>query len=212
MKIKTQDLIGDALDWAVATCDGYTNLHRIEGRMTHEPQFAMLPPAKDYGPVEMWELSYSTDWARGGAILQLGQINLTTIHDGRGKWGAYLDDGNGHESLQTGDTQLIAAMRCYVASKLGLEVEVPDILMRGHIKHVVWFGDMENIKFTVGSDSFDAVIVHSIRLIKRMTEQEAEDYMGAHGYDMYLMPEVYKGEILYSNRAKRTEQRTRKEI
>jgi hypothetical protein len=40
------------------------------------------------------------------------------------------DDENWDANVQYGPTPLIAAMRCYVASKLGDEVEVPDELLQ----------------------------------------------------------------------------------
>ena len=71
-------------------------------------------------------LDYSSDWAQGGPIIDRERItirqwtNMPTIHaymphDGA-PWGA-------------GPTPLVAAMRCYVASKLGSEIEVPDELL-----------------------------------------------------------------------------------
>ena len=70
-------------------------------------------------------LDYSSDWAHGGPILDRERITIRQWtdmpiihaympHDGA-PWGA-------------GPTPLIAAMRCYVASKLGREVEVPEEL------------------------------------------------------------------------------------
>jgi hypothetical protein len=40
-------------------------------------------------------------------------------------WDAHMDNVN---FFETGTTPLIAAMRCYVASKLGDEVELPEEL------------------------------------------------------------------------------------
>ena len=49
MKTKTSELTGAALDWAVAKCEGYTGLHKIAGRMPHEPQFGIGPQEKSMG-------------------------------------------------------------------------------------------------------------------------------------------------------------------
>lgn len=110
MKTKTQDLIGPALDWAVAKCEG-----RI---------FSSLPSSKHY-------FSPSTVWAHGGPIIEREKIDLSWQSAGQAGWMAYdhdstdcgipLYDGNG-------PTPLVAAMRCRVSSKLGDEVEVPDDL------------------------------------------------------------------------------------
>lgn len=123
MKTKTSELQGAALDWAVATVEGYTELHRMENRWGHEPHLAMHPPRREYGVVEMWQLGFSTDWSQGGPIIEREKISLTPFPnywEAQGAGVHYRDD-----ALQTGDTPLIAAMRCYVASKLGDEVEVP---------------------------------------------------------------------------------------
>jgi len=98
MKIKTSELSGLALDLMVAKCEG------IETSEYHE--FNNEP----YMP--------SVDWAQGGPIIQRERIRL----DPRGLWCA------AHDSCEwayyDGSTPLIAAMRCYVASKLGEELEV----------------------------------------------------------------------------------------
>jgi hypothetical protein len=41
------------------------------------------------------------------------------------------DSAFSEEAYQEGDTPLVAAMRCYVASKLGDEVEIPEQIMEG---------------------------------------------------------------------------------
>ena len=100
--MKTSELQGAALDWAVATCEGFT---------WEQGDF----DAGEYGP----GFKPSTDWAQGGPIIERERIELRG--DGDGGWIA-------HDNLnpeQKGPTPLIAAMRCYVASKLGEEVEIP---------------------------------------------------------------------------------------
>jgi hypothetical protein len=73
----------------------------------------------------------STDWAQGGPIIEREHIELTFDRDGPDiLWHAkkYAFDGTLLWS-ESGPTPLIAAMRCYVASKLGDEVEIPDELL-----------------------------------------------------------------------------------
>ena len=93
MIVKTKDLSGAALDWAVAKCEVGDAINEID-----DPHF------------------YSSDWAQGGPIIERGGISLEC--DEFARWHA-----NGGWSS---DTPLLAAMRCYVVSKLGDEVEVPD--------------------------------------------------------------------------------------
>lgn len=126
--MKTSELTGQALDWAVAKCEGYTGLHKIAGRMPHEPQLGILPPRKEYGVMDLWELSYSTDWAQGGAIIEReGMAVLPSTYEDA--WFASLEP-----YFDYGSTPLIAAMRCYVASKLGNEVDIPSELTQGESK------------------------------------------------------------------------------
>jgi hypothetical protein len=134
--VKTAELTGLALDWAVAQCEGYTGLHKIAGRRPHEPQLGIWPPRKEYGVMDLWELSYSTDWAQGGPIIEREKLtlDLTDVlfdHDtdecvqlDKPEWWVSKDDVTGR-----GPTPLIAAMRCYVASKLGDDINIPEELI-----------------------------------------------------------------------------------
>jgi hypothetical protein len=116
MKIKTSELAGPALDWAVAKCEGYEA--RVRGATNGVQYIQAQHPLfgwADWGP--------STDWSQGGPIIEREEIN-TNIG---GQWVATMvrpgTSYRGH-----GPTPLIAAMRCYVASKLGDEVEIPEEL------------------------------------------------------------------------------------
>lgn len=141
MKIKTSELTGAALDWAVAKCEGHLELQPYLGKMIPrvvidpefwaedgKPMVRLNPcPQTYYNP----EYAPSKDWSQGGPIIERERIGVTpfTVQVGD-------DAGNrewfaNHESqgdFFDGPTPLIAAMRCYVASKLGDEVEVPDEL------------------------------------------------------------------------------------
>ncbi len=118
MKMKASELQGAALDWAAAKAEGFTPTQ-----------------AWTYGEVAIWKgraykYAPSTDWAQGGSIIEREGISLR-----RG----FADDG-GFEGwvaqlwaqdttvFEDGPTPLIAAMRCYVASKLGDEIDVPSEL------------------------------------------------------------------------------------
>jgi hypothetical protein len=79
-------------------------------------------------------MNFSTDWSQGGPILEWEGIDLYCNVPACGANGAngwdtswrakYHRCGVGSEMFY-GPTPLIAAMRCYVASKLGENVEVP---------------------------------------------------------------------------------------
>ena len=70
-----------------------------------------------------WKYTPSTDWSQGGPIIEREGISW---HCGnKSSWHAY---GYGSAENFNGPTPLIAAMRCYVSSKLGDEVEIPEEL------------------------------------------------------------------------------------
>lgn len=117
MKIKTSELTLLALDWAVT---------RANYEINHET---------------VWEqdsdtCKYSTDWAQGGPIIEREGIAVDVIRAGWtiDSWVAALVhedrefDGVARAE-EYGPTPLIAAMRCYVASVLGDEVEIPEELL-----------------------------------------------------------------------------------
>jgi hypothetical protein len=126
--MKTSELQGDALDWAVAKCEGYTDLHKIAGRWPHEPQLAMMPPLREYGEVELWQLGYATDWSLSGPIIERAVVSLG-VEDGGWRalcWG--MDGPNRELYSMRGPTPLVAAMRCFVASRLGDTINIPEEL------------------------------------------------------------------------------------
>ena len=97
-------LEGAALDWAVAKCELGEAINEVD-----DPHF------------------YSTDWAQGGPIIEREGINLRALSGAL--WEAETWSAEGGQYLLDGPTPLIAAMRCYVASVLGDEVEVPNELV-----------------------------------------------------------------------------------
>ena len=117
--MKTSELTGAALDWAVAKCEGYTSWCAETEKM--------LPPRKECGYVDFYELRYSTDWAQGGPLIQMYEIDLKSVEEGVWQASNIFDDMEWHHFL--GYSPLVAAMRCFVASKLGDEVDVPEELL-----------------------------------------------------------------------------------
>jgi len=103
---KIQELTGSALDWAVAKC-------------WYGDEYDLSIPSFDDGLI----FAPSTNWLHGGPIIERENITLTARTCER-DWVA--DIGMNYEA--EGPAPLIAAMRCYVASKLGNEVEIPESL------------------------------------------------------------------------------------
>jgi len=108
--MKTNELTGVALDWAVAKCED-EEVTMVKG------QLETCWTENGWKP--------STDWAQGGPIIEREGMTLSC---GLNK--SYAMKSVGYLVHEYGDTPLIAAMRCYVASQLGAEVDVPEELCR----------------------------------------------------------------------------------
>lgn len=123
--VKVSELEGAALDWAVAKC---------ESVFDHYPGMA---DAKAFWAVHLMagDLAYSTDWSQGGPIIERELSNLFK-HNQLDKskppvWCAVINVPSEHGTMllqYDGPAPLIAAMRCYVASKLGESIEIPEEL------------------------------------------------------------------------------------
>lgn len=112
MIIKTCDLIGKELDFVVA---------HLEGIDVDENCYGF----DEYGnPCTVY--SPSTEWAEAGPIIEQENIAITSnsfpwFVTEMGWWGH-------KENIHTnGPTPQVAAMRCYVQSKLGKEVDMGKI-------------------------------------------------------------------------------------
>lgn len=114
--IKVSEATTIQLDWLVAKCEG----DDLAALNIQYPQHAQHYP----------KISPSTDWAQGGPIIDREKIAVSyepsQLYDDSCRWKALgsMSD-NDH---QYGPTPLIAAMRCYVASKMGDTVEGPEEL------------------------------------------------------------------------------------
>ena len=117
---KTSELIGPELDWAVATCE-----NKIIS--IWQCRIGVRIEVRNYSFEDSVPYSPSTDWAIGGLIVEREKIGTQFF----GKyWEAKTRaDELGFQIETNGPTLLIAAMRCYVASKLGNEVEIMENLL-----------------------------------------------------------------------------------
>ena len=115
--MKTSELTGAALDWAVAQCEG------VEVRWS-APHEQLLIEGKPY---TVW--NPHKNWAQGGPIIEREGLTVEYLHDSR--WIARHPTAKRHSRPIFGEdpTPLIAAMRCYCCSKLGDEVDVPNELV-----------------------------------------------------------------------------------
>ena len=119
MKIKTSELTGAALDWAVSSALGLGYRYDDKyGPMCFRPSTTPRVVAWDSRP-----LPYSTSWQEGGPIIEIERIKLEFDGAEGFQWWGYhpkIDD------LEHGPTPLVAAMRCFVLSRFGDEVDVPE--------------------------------------------------------------------------------------
>jgi hypothetical protein len=97
--MKTSELTGKALNWAVNHAERLTGI---------------------FAPVH-----YCGKWEHGGPIIDREHISTAYVY--WGEWEAW-DDKTMPPPKYRGPTPLIAAMRCYVASKLGDDINIPEEL------------------------------------------------------------------------------------
>jgi len=120
-----------ALNWAVAKCEG---IETMPDRAY--PYINVTGIVMDNGGY----YKPSTEWAYGGPIIEregielwcslLGQSNHADPMWQKSHWRAkYYNKGVGDNVVFDGTTPLEAAMRCYVASKLGIEIDIPQELV-----------------------------------------------------------------------------------
>lgn len=145
MRIKTSELTGSALDWAVAKCEG----------ADYSPVVTYSGIGQEFPPT-----NYSTDWEQGGPIIESVKISVIRLDDkdipdangfwtGKkvAQWGAVrgdrhsLEENHGSQgdywgmsyhvdgAAVCGPTPLVAAMRCYVTSVFGNQIDIPEELL-----------------------------------------------------------------------------------
>ena len=147
IKIKVSEATPLQLDWLVAKCEGLQECMVFGRGSVKDGGFAVPNNHGGYTPVLLknthdkwfkqcdgypWDRDQviwqpSTDWSQGGPIIERECMDILCLAGGDDGWQAdkYLPT----EKVEGyGPTPLIAAMRCYVASKLGDEVEIPEEL------------------------------------------------------------------------------------
>lgn len=124
--IKTAELSGAALDWSVAKADS----HRVAFQSGH-----LYLVDEKQRRIAAWKPSAA--WAQGGPIIEREHICPDWLGT---EWCArhfvelqidpeFADErGIACKRITYGPAPLIAAMRCFVASKLGDSIEVPEEL------------------------------------------------------------------------------------
>lgn len=125
IEVKTSDLVGEQLAWAVAKAEGlavnleppqYGNPWRVFVRRLGEATARL----ERYNPQEEWSLS--------GPLIRENGISLHAPQHAQDCWAAWATI-DGKEVVMGGDTEIIAACGVIVAGKLGDTVQVPKELM-----------------------------------------------------------------------------------
>jgi hypothetical protein len=124
--IKTSELIGLALDWAVAQAEG------VDIQIFREGDELFLIHTSE--KLRYFEAHYSTDWEQAGPIIE--QMLDEDFVLQKANWGLGMKMWRMRHvdsllEVQYGKTTLIAAMRCYVATKFSDQVDVPEELING---------------------------------------------------------------------------------
>lgn len=139
MKVKTSDLEGAALDWAVAQATkAWDWAHSLHPTMTLDPSFesaCIRPyPRGEFGssletcvliprnPMRQDPSPFcpSSEWSHGGPLISDYRVSVIYSDEDSDPC-AWTDD----TAAWSGPTPLIAAMRAIVAAKLGDEIEIP---------------------------------------------------------------------------------------
>jgi hypothetical protein len=126
MKVKTSELTGVALDWAVAQATGANvRIHTFEGNGAVQMVFDL-----ENGHL-LATYSPSNSWNQCGPLIEKFRIELRT--SGVRRWYAdkVFPHGAGEEDwCGFGYTALSAVCRAIVTAKLGDEIELPSELFR----------------------------------------------------------------------------------
>lgn len=120
MKIKTQDLIGPALDWAVWSIEFKNAGHGDDELLVRALRQHYEPSTSGDTVIDIME--------REGICVDAGDDNYPPER----RWSAWyaLDAPVRAEDEVVGPTVRIAVCRCFVASNLGDEIDVPEELLK----------------------------------------------------------------------------------
>ncbi len=148
--IRTSQLVGPALDWAVATCEAIAIHIGNDGRVTFDREKHPDIPCEEVD-AQFGVYSPSTILEQGTPIIERERMIL--VNKPNGEWHAIkdtrIDDRRHWEQhrftnptsrqrksrpdqflfICAAVTPLLAAMRCHVAARLGDEIAVPDELL-----------------------------------------------------------------------------------
>lgn len=148
IEVKTAELIGPALDWAVAKADGRCLHERIRiVRYNDDSDHICEDCGKDtYMEPSRYSWKPSTDWSQGGPLIDKYGVllsppkSLMHVNGGpnagwreTGAWGSTIfgtERKHRRKAFEHQDQPLVAAMRAIVQFELGDAVSVPAELVQ----------------------------------------------------------------------------------
>lgn len=142
VEVKTQDLLGAALDWAVAKAEGVAVV-------TDPNSPSCRQMVEDADSINGWYCySPSTDWSQGGPLIEKYKVMITPPNDlvhrnfgpfdprngwcESGHWGSTIfgkERKYRRAAFSHPDSPLIVAMRAIIQFELGDTVSVPKELL-----------------------------------------------------------------------------------
>lgn len=127
MKVKVSEATPLQLDWMVAKC--LASVHKdavLNGTVMHGWWISGLFVDPNYW-ISLDEFKPTTNWSQGGPVFSKARIGAMFHPEWDSDWGAWPSEGDDHQEVM-GETELIAKARCFVASRLGAEMDVPEDL------------------------------------------------------------------------------------
>jgi hypothetical protein len=128
--MKTSELTGRALNYAVAIANGIPAEEiYIPAKWMGDALFRRTRDEDgnlDGGYITGPDLLFSRKWEAGGPIIERERMDVD--YNPAEKMWRTRRSRTSDSATSFGPTPLIAAMRCYVASKLGDEVDIPERL------------------------------------------------------------------------------------
>ncbi|WP_236204645.1 phage protein NinX family protein [Pseudomonas tohonis] len=123
--VRTSELIGAALDWAVDMVLSGKPLE-VRHHKSGNGEWAFFHEGIPYqqGPAP-----YSTDWSKGGPLLEPNHIELSIGDENYWANRTCTSRYDDEPRQYPGDSMLIAACRAIVAANLGDEVQIPAELL-----------------------------------------------------------------------------------
>lgn len=135
VEVATAMLIGRALNYAVATVEGWVFAieHRFnDGGHNHRPGDCWSWWRREEQLAQFATFGYSTKWALGGPLIEKYKIDIGAPMEAQsGPWNAASEWG--HPNGYKGETPLIAACRAIVARHIGDTVSVPAELVEASV-------------------------------------------------------------------------------